>query len=92
MTRISSPTRPPLEALSSLKAVLFADSHIRLCVADEQLALRILWEEGQPSEEELDLLVMGDDEGDVPEELMTRFPRLELFIHSFFDGGAEVRS
>lgn len=37
-----------------------------------------------PTKEDIDGLVMGDDDGEIPEALTRRYPRVNRFIGSFF--------
>lgn len=37
-----------------------------------------------PTKKEIELLVMGDDEGTIPRDLKKRFPALDKALNSFF--------
>lgn len=69
--------------IENVKNALMSDSNIDLD-KDQLEELEWILKSERPDAKEIDLLVMGDDEGSIPEELVDRFPKLNQFLDTLY--------
>ena len=72
------------DAAKNIVLVAFSDSHVRIdrSKLTDVLLVDFNFTGRFPTEDECAVLVMGDDEGDIPPELAQLFPRTDEFIGS----------
>jgi hypothetical protein len=66
--------------------VMYSDSHVKLDPIRVRSALQLDIDAGatEPNADEIDELIMGNDEGDVPEELASRYSNLNDYLNENF--------
>lgn len=77
------------DAMSEIEGWLCADSSIRLGEVHVLMLQRALTDDAArvgrlPTSEEIELIVTGDDDGEVPEELSEKFKETCCFVSSMF--------
>ena len=71
------------DAVTEILNVVFRDLHVRLSGIDVRMAL--IADNSVPTDEEITLLVTGDENGDVPAQLIGRFMNLRKLIFNAFN-------
>jgi radical SAM superfamily enzyme YgiQ (UPF0313 family) len=73
-------------SIERLKVSLMADSDIDLTSEQQRGLEKALMEDNEPllTEQQADLLVMGDGEGTISDKLKQKFPNTHKFLDSLF--------
>lgn len=74
------------EVVEDIAGWMFTDSHVTVDRPELSEVLQLDWDSSGrlPSTKECELMVTGDDEGHIPDELEELFPELSEFLNSYF--------